>query len=207
MTLVSAPSRRRLVALLGAIGVATALAACSHVPAKTIWALRSFDPTTTDPALLRAAVAMPEDAFPTRGGAKLTMTQARRNGTDEEKIEVPLEEVPLASETGLAAVKPRPGQIARAYRIPPSEIPRLLEARERAKARAAKEPGAFGGSLSVGIDGCRHEGAPMPREFRVSTWLKSAETGEYVTLLDDVDLVKLVGAEKLAAEAKVCEAK
>jgi hypothetical protein len=185
---------------------ALALAGCSHVPAKTLWALRSFDPMTTDPTRLRAAVAMPKEALPPVGGAKLVMSQARRNGSDEEKIEIDLEQVPLVSETGLAAVKPRPGQEVRAFRISAADVPRLVEARARAKARSDKEPGAFGGTLSIGVDGCRPEGAALPKAFRVSTWMKTAETGDYVTLLDDVDLVALVGAEKLAAEAKVCPA-
>ena len=181
-----------------------AVAGCSQVPAKTLWALRSFDPMTTDPTRLRAAVAMPKEALPTKGGAKLVMTQARRNGSDAETIEILLEEVSLASETGLAAVRARKGQEIRAFRIPPNEVPRLVEARERAAGRAVREPGAFAGTLSVGIDGCRREGVPMPKEFHVSTWMKTAETPEYVTLLDDVDLVAMIEAEKLAAEAKVC---
>jgi hypothetical protein len=183
-----------------------ALGGCSHVPAKTLWALRNFDPMTTDPVHLRAAVAMPKEAFPTRGGAKLVMTQARRDGSDEAKIELVLEPVPLASETGLAAVRAKPGQEIRAFRIPPAEVARLLEARVAARARAEKEPGAFQGTLSVGIDGCRPEGAPLPKTFPVSTWMKTAEAGDYLPILADVDLVALVGPEKLAAEAKVCPA-
>ena len=183
------------------------LAGCGHVPMKTMWALRSFDPMTTDPARLRAAVALPKDSMPGTGGAKLVMTQARKNGAEEEKLELMLEEVPLTAETGVAAVKAKPGQTVRAFRIAAADIPRLVEARARAKARSDKEPGAFQGTLSVGIDGCRPADAPLPKEFRVSTWMKTAETGEYLTLLDDVDLVALVGAEKLAAEAKVCEAR
>ncbi len=183
-----------------------ALGGCSHVPAKTLWALRNFDPMTTDPVHLRAAVAMPKEAFPTRGGAKLVMTQARRDGSDEAKIELALESVPLAAETGLSAVRAKPGQEIRAFRIPPAEVARLLEARTAARARAEKEPGAFQGTLSVGIDGCRPEGAPVPKTFPVSTWMKTAETGDYLPILADVDLVALVGAEKLAAEAKVCPA-
>ena len=187
-----------------ALALALAVAACTQVPARTIWALRSFDPMTTDPARLRAAVAMPKEALPTRGGAKLVLAQARKGGGDEEKIEIALEEVPLASETGLAAVRAKPGQEIRAFRIPPAEIERLVTARARALERAEKEPGAFQGSLSVGIDGCRPNGAPIPKEFRVSSWLKTAETGDYVTLLEDVDLVRLVGPETFAKEAKVC---
>jgi len=192
---------------VSAIAVAAlSLGACSHVPAKTMWQLRNFDPMTTDPARLRAAVAMPKEALPQKGGAKLVMTQARKGGGDAQTIEIALEEAPLAAETGLGAVEPHAGQEVRAFRIPASEVPRLLEAREAARARAEKEPGVFQGTLSVGIDGCRKADAPIPKEFRVSTWLKTAETSAYVPLLDDVDLVALVGAEKLAAEAKVCPA-
>jgi hypothetical protein len=192
---------------VGTLALALTVAACGHVPAKTMWQLRHFDPMTTDAGRLRAAVAMPKEALPQKGGAKLVLAQARKGGADAEKLEIMLEEVSLVSETGLAAVKAKRGQEVRAFRIPPADLPRLAEAREKARARAAKEPGAFEGTLSVGIDGCRPDGAPLPAEFRVSTWLKTAETGEYVTLLDDVDLVALVGAEKLAAEAKVCEAR
>lgn len=187
------------------LAAAAALAACSHVPVKTMWELRKFDPMTTDPSRLRAAVAMPKEALPVKGGAKLVMTQARKGGADAETIEIVLEEVSLVAETGLAAVKPRAGQEVRAFRIPPGEVPRLVAARTQAAERAAKEPGAFQGTLSVGIDGCRKADAPLPKEFRVSTWMKTAETSEYVTLLDDVDLVALVGAEKLAKEAKICQ--
>jgi hypothetical protein len=186
---------------------ALALGGCTQVPVKTMWALRSFDPMTTDPTRLRAAVAMPREALPASGGAKLVMTQARKGGGDEEKLELQLEQVPLASETGLGAVRAKPGQEIRAFRIADADVARIVEARGRAKMRADKEPGAFQGTLSVGVDGCRPQGAPVPKEFRVSTWLKTAETGEYLTVLDDVDLVALVGASTLAAEAKVCEAR
>lgn len=198
---------RRFAALFAAGLVLAGLGACSTVPAKTIWALRNFDPMTTDPARLRAAVAMPSEAFPVKGGAKLVMTQVRKGGGDEMKLELMLEETPLAAETGLGAMRPKKGQEMRAYRIAAADIPRLVEARAQARERAAAAPGAYEGTLAVGIDGCRPADAPVPKEFRVSTWMKTAETGEYLTLLDDVDLVALVGAEKLAAEAKVCEAK
>jgi hypothetical protein len=192
-------------AALGALVVA-ALAGCSHVPVTTALKLASFDPMTTDPAALRAAVAMPVEALPAKGGAKLVLTQARRDGSDEDKLELALEEVPLAAETGLAAVRSGPGRQIRAFRIAAADVPRLVETRQRMAARRAAEPGAFRGALSVGVDGCSRAGAPMPKSFRVSTWLKTAETGEYVTLLDDVDLVPLIGEEKFRAEAKVCPA-
>lgn len=200
-----APSR--FAAALAAGFVLAGLGACTVVPAKTLWAMRNFDPMTTDPARLRAAVAMPSEAFPAKGGAKLVMSQARKGGADEVKIELMLEEVPLASETGLGAVKPKAGQEARAYRIAAADMPRLVEARARARERAAAAPGVYQGTLSVGIDGCRPADAPVPKEFRVSTWMKTAETGEYLTVLDDVDLVAMVGADKFAAEAKICEAR
>lgn len=192
-------------ATIVALATAAALSGCSHVPVGTIWALRSFDPATTDLARLRAAVAMPADAMPSRGGAKLVLKQARRDGSEAEALEVVLEEVPLAGEAGAEAVRAKPGQVARAFRVPLADLARLAEARARARERSAKEPGAFVGTLAVGVDGCRAPDAPVPTVFRVSTWMKTADTPAYLTVLDDVDLVAMIGREKFAAEAKVCD--
>ena len=65
-----------------------ALAACSHVPAQTMWRMRNVDPMTTDATRLRAAVAMPKEVLPQKGGAKLVFSQARKGGAEAETLEI-----------------------------------------------------------------------------------------------------------------------
>lgn len=179
-------------AIAAAVLLSGLVAGCAHVPAATAWKMRGFDPMTADPALLRAAVAAPAGLVPAKGGANLVFSQARRDGSDQEKIEIDLEETSLAAETGLARVKPHEGQILRAYRIPAADVPRLVEMRTRFKERAAKEPGAFTGNLSVGLAGCRVEGVALPEHPRLSSWIRTEQTDGYLPLLDDVDLSTLV---------------
>ncbi len=57
--------------LSGLALAAAMLAACSHVPVSTMWALRNFDAASVDPAALRAAVRLPETFEPQKGGVTL----------------------------------------------------------------------------------------------------------------------------------------
>ncbi len=195
-----------LLAILAILAVG-ALAGCSHVPVKTMLALRSFDPMTTDPAALRAAIVAPALYAPRPGGAKMKIFQERKAGGDRREIEIVLEEVSLASETGLARARPAVGSVLHAYRIPPSDMPRLLELRREALARAEKEPGAFKGAFSVGVDGCRVGDAALPEQVRVSTYLKTADSDGYIPLIEDIDLVAELGREKLTEASPACAAK
>lgn len=192
---------------LALLATAAALAACSHVPVKTMWELRKFDPLTADPALLRAAVAAPALYAPKPGGAKMMISQERKSGGDRRAVEIVLEEVPLATETGLGRIRPRVGSVLHAYRIPPADIPRLIELRREALARSAAEPGAFKGQFSVGVDGCRVGGTALPDEVRVSTWIKTGDGEGYLPLIEDFDLIAEVGRDKLTQTSPVCEAK
>lgn len=186
--------------------LAAVLAGCAQVPAMSALKLAGFDPMKADPATIRAAVALPSDAFPPTGGARLVLAQARRDGRDAQRLEVVLEEVPLVSETGLAAVRAKPGQVIRAFRIPAADRARLIETRAGMLARAAAEPGAFAGTLQVEVAGCLKPGAEAPKRFPVSTWLKTAETGDYVTLLEDVDLISVLGDTEFRQKTGVCPA-
>ena len=61
-----------IVRRLSSLALAAAmLAACSHVPVSTMWALRNFDAASVDPAVLRAAVRLPETFEPQKGGVTL----------------------------------------------------------------------------------------------------------------------------------------
>ncbi|KAF0211543.1 MAG: hypothetical protein FD172_1786 [Methylocystaceae bacterium] len=54
---------------------AAMLAACSHVPVSTMWALRNFDAASVDPTVLRAAVRLPEKSA---GGATAKRSRSMR---------------------------------------------------------------------------------------------------------------------------------
>ncbi len=197
----------KVLRLLSATALASLVVACSHVPVETAWKLRNFDPMTANPTAIRAAVAAPAVYVPREGGAKMVITQARKDGKDEIRQEFVLEEVPVVSETGLSKVTVRRGSVLRAYRIAERDLPPLLEMRRMAAERAAKEPGAFAGSFSVGVDGCRLGDVALPEEVRVSTWIKTEQSDGYIPLIDDLDLVRALGREKLMENSPACPVK
>ena len=98
----------RIVRRLSSLALAAAmLAACSHVPVSTMWALRNFDAASVDPAVLRAAVRLPETFEPQKGGVTLKIGWWR-DGDENAKHEMifalrettaPEDVAPLAGET------------------------------------------------------------------------------------------------------------
>jgi hypothetical protein len=196
--------RGRLAAAAALASVAALTSACAHVPVASALRLAAFDPMTTDPDALRAAIAAPAEALPPKGGARLVLTQARRDGSQEEKLEIALEQLSPGVETERAGLRAKPGQEVRVFRIGATDLPRFVETRARMLARKTAAPGVWVGTLSVGIDRCRPAGTPAPKALRVSTWLRTAESGGFVTILDDVDLVPLIGPDRLTAETAAC---
>jgi hypothetical protein len=64
------------------LGLALLLAACGHVPLMSMVALARIDFATTDPALLRAAIKLPQAIEPRLNGAALRVAVKLADGRD-----------------------------------------------------------------------------------------------------------------------------
>lgn len=176
----------------------TALGGCGHVPVASMIELAKIDFATTDFAELRAAATLPPPLAPRRDQTRLKLMVAFKDGEREERVFV-LREVTDPAERAQVA---RLGAGTTACRLDPADAAKLAEARTEIKQRKAE--GRRGSvTLSVEPGACRT--APLPAgPLPVSTYLRTAETGGYVALTRDADLIALIGADKIA-EIPLCD--
>lgn len=194
-------SRRVAAKLPGAVlSLTLVLAGCSHVPLASLPQLASLDLMTADISVLRAAVRAPDAIVPTPGGAVLQLSYWRP-GEEAHKtvVEVPLEEEPGAQALAALKAEERPGMRITVFRLG-DESRRKLEAARAAAMAMKSDEMAKGrrtqGSLAVSAKGCAT--GPLPEgPLRISTYLRLKPGGDFVPLLQDVDL------RELAAQAGV----
>ncbi|MEF3366555.1 hypothetical protein V3H18_08425 [Methylocystis sp. 9N] len=173
---------------------AAALAGCGHVPVSTMWALRSFDATTVDPAQLRAAIRIPDTLEPQPGGVTLNIGWRREGGAPHEAKFILKETTDAADLAPLAAEK-RPGTRIHAFRVELADIPKIKALQAQAIEEKARGGGKTHGSFGVGAEACRRgdlADGPLP----MTTFLRVEEQGPYLTVLKNVDLRSLVTKEK-----------
>lgn len=174
----------RLAAPWCAVVAAFALTACTHVPLSTMLRMRRFDPSAVDPAVLRAAVRVPDRLAPMRGGVKLIVRYAEGRGPARES-EYVLEDLTSGADTAAVARRAVAGTRIHLFRIPAADVPRLRVF--QAEAAEARRKGTVHGSLTISADTCRFgalPGGPLP----VTTYVKLDATEDFVTLFEDVDL-------------------
>lgn len=197
--------RLRLVLVLLLVFVAGLLAGgCGHVPVATMYKLWSFDVATADPAAIRAAVRGPAVLAPRPGGAKLTVTVKRPDRAAPEVHEFGLAEAQDAQEMRQLTRFQRAGYPLAAYRLSSPDIARMKSL--QSDLRAAKARGdKWQGSLGVAMQACTR--GPLPEGALLSsTYLKLDEEAGYLPVLEDIDLRKEIGPEKLEKEIPPCAA-
>jgi hypothetical protein len=162
--------------------IALALAGCGHMPVTSMVKLARVDFETSDPAQLRAAIKLPRSLRTRPNGVSLRIA-VRVGRTPEDARDFLLHEVPAPPE--LARDADADSHVF-AYRIDEADLPRL--AVFRAELIAKKSSGQRGSSsISVQPQACKTtELAEGP--VHLTTYLRTAETGSYVTLARDVDL-------------------
>ena len=162
--------------------VALALAGCGHMPVTSMVKLARVDFETSDPAQLRAAIKLPKSLRPRPNGMSLRIA-VRLGRAPEEAREFALRELPAPPE--LAREAGADSQVF-AYRIDDADLPRLAAFRTEL---IAKKSSGQGGSISISVQplACKtSELAEGP--VYLTSYLRTAETGAYVTLARDVDL-------------------
>jgi len=174
-------SRFLLRALLRAF-VTLALAGCGHMPVTSMVKLARVDFETSDPAQLRAAIKLPRSLQPRPNGMSQRIA-VRVGRAPEEAREFALRELPAPPE--LAREASGDSHVF-AYRIDDADLPRL--AAFRAELIAKKSSGQ-GGSITISVQPQACKTAELPEgPVYLTSYLRTAETGTYVTLARDVDL-------------------
>jgi hypothetical protein len=173
-------------------------AGCSHMPVTSMVKLARVDFETSDPAQLRAAIKLPRTLRPRPNGVAL-------------RIAVQVGRAPEEARDFLLRELPEPAELAResgadshifAYRIEDSDLARL--AAFRAELIAKKSSGQKGSiSISVRPQACKAGELPDgPISF--TTYLRTAETRDYVALARDVDLRSIVPNAAVVTEIPRC---
>jgi hypothetical protein len=190
-------SRFRLHPLLRVL-VVLAVAGCSHMPVTSMVKLARVDFETSDPAQLRAAIKLPRTLRPQPNGVALRIA-VQVGRAPEEARDFMLRELPEPAELTREAGA---GSQIFAYRIDDADLARL--AAFRAELMAKKSSGQRGSiSISVRPQACKAGELPDgPIYF--STYLRTAETKDYVALARDVDLRSIVPNAAVVAEIPRC---
>jgi hypothetical protein len=179
-----------------------AMAGCSHMPVTSMVKLARVDFETSDPAQLRAAIKLPRTLRPQPNGVAL-------------RIAVQVGRAPAEARDFMLRELPEPAELTReagtdshifAYRIDDSDLARFKAFRSELIARksAAQSSGQKGSiSISVLPQACKAgELADGPVYF--TTYLRTAETKDYVPLARDVDLRSIVPNAAIVAEIPRC---
>ena len=190
-------SRPFLTCLLLVLAV-VAMSGCSHMPVTSMVKLARVDFETSDPAQLRAAIKLPRSLRAQPKGVALRIAVRVGRGPEEAR-DFMLREIPEPAELTREADA---GSHIFAYRIDDTDLARL--AAFRAELMAKKSSGQKGSiSISVRPQACKVGELPDgPITF--STYLRTAETKEYVALARDVDLRSIVSNAAVVAEIPRC---
>ena len=179
-----------------------AMAGCSHMPVTSMVKLARVDFETSDPAQLRAAIKLPRTLRPRPNGVAL-------------RIAVQVGRAPEEARDFMLRELPEPAELTReagadshifAYRIDDADLARLAAFRAELIARksSAQSSGQKGSiSISVRPQACKAGELPDgPLYF--TTYLRTAETKDYVALARDVDLRSIVPNAAVVAEIPRC---
>lgn len=157
------------------------LPGCAALPTQSALALSRVDPMTTDAAAIRVAYLGPAEMRVRGEDARLVVQFSSSNQAMDVKQSFALREVPAAE----GFTDPvRSGQHLQVYALRPDEVARFNTSRTL---MAAERPDGGGkGTISVAADGCLSDDHGQPLRF--SAYLRTAETGRFVALLENADM-------------------
>ena len=168
------------------------------MPVTSMVKLARVDFETSDPAQLRAAIKLPKSLRPRPNGMSLRIAVKVGRGPEEAR-QFLLRELPVPAE--LAREADGETQLF-AYRIDEADLPRLVAFRSEL---IAKKSSGQGGSISISVqsEACKvFELSDGPVYF--TSYLRTVETGGYVTLARDVDLRKIAPERAIVDKIPPC---
>lgn len=172
---------KRILPLAVLLGGTLLLGACGHMPLTSMAKLARIDFETSDLAQWSAAVRLPPSLRPL--SQKVFLRVIVKRGRTQEVREALLREVPAAGE--LNSESGPDGRI-HVFRIDPADAARLTAF--RSDLLAQKSTGQ-GGSLTISVAPTVCKVGALPASpILVTTYLKTAETGQFVPLTRDIDI-------------------
>ena len=177
------------------------MAGCSHMPVTSMVKLARVDFETSDPAQLRAAIKLPRTLRPQPNGVAL-------------RIAVQVGRAPEEARDFMLRELPEPAELTReagadshifAYRIDDADLARLAAFRAELIARKVGQSSGQKGSISISVRPQACKAGELPDgPIYFTTYLRTAETKDYVALARDVDLRSIVPNAAVVAEIPRC---
>jgi hypothetical protein len=180
--------------------VLLALTGCGHMPVASMVRLSRVDLQTTDPARLRVGVKVPEAVTVQAEGTVLRIAVRLADGSEQAR-DFSLREVTDGSELRSLAGEASASARIFAFALSESDIGQLRLFRA---ALIARQKGGSGGAITIAVrpQACR-TGALPAGAVLFTTYLRTAETGDYVPLARDLDL-RAIGGGDIAALMPPC---
>ncbi len=165
------------------------LSACASVVPGTAARLAALDPLTADPSAIEVAVILPPGLAITPGTAMLQLGATR--GGESLSGSFALRDRPAA--TGPTAPE---GAAARIFSLTDADAQKMRDL--QARIIDWKQEGPAEGTLGLAVGGCAVGPGPAP-DARGSVFIRLAEGGSFLPLIQDGRLEDLLGADVLAA--------
>ncbi|MBO9420176.1 MULTISPECIES: hypothetical protein [Stappiaceae] len=182
------PARPGIAKLVLVLMLGGLMSACGHVPLATIAKLSQFDMLETDPGALRLAVKYPDAIRIPEGGATIALTIKRKaDGTVLMEEKLAFEETESKADKAELSQELQTGYRLEVYRIPEENVPFFRSFQKHMASMSKSDREKVEGNLSIGVTGCLLTDE-RPSEIRVSTFLKAAELGGFITLVRNFDL-------------------
>lgn len=169
------------------------VAVVSAIPLSTYKRMWSFNIDKLDLAGFRVAARLPTVLEPTAVKVKLDFQVDGARRHEELRLLPAREPEELKSLQRFA----RPGFALFVFRLGAEDSSRL----EKLRSDTTKGGGGRG-SLSVGVDSCRH--APLPSGPLLTTTILRIDAGGYFVMFDDLDLRAVVSDGELAGQIAPC---
>ena len=185
-----------------AIVLAILLTACGHMPLRSMVKLSKIDFETTDPAQVRAAVKLPRQLQP-RPNKVVMRIKVAMTGRPEEVLDFALREVADPSELLSMQSELEADTHIFAYRLTAADTERVTAFRGALMERHRKQGQRGRLTIEIRADACRSGGLP-PRDPRITTYLRTAETGEFVALVRDVNVAEMMQTSDIAGRLEPC---
>ncbi len=177
------------------------LASCGSVPVSSMYKLRNFDIQTTNLAKFYAAVRIPQSLSLREKAVAVELGFSSKEAGIKFKERIYFQQYDNISSPALKAEK-RAGYKVSTYRMSESDAEKMRQTRARVN-KLRKQHSDGKGSLSIVANTCRHGELPAGPLY-LSTYIKSDELDDFVVLVLDADIKKIVVSEKDLEEIPLC---